>query len=240
MPTPVSARRAPEIIGHRGAPRAYAENTLPAFREAISLGADAVELDVHLTRDGAVVVHHDPIPRARAADGTRSGRRFSELTLAEVQSFRLEGGLVIPSLPEVLAEIDGRVDVYVEVKGHGAERAVADLLGPRATWTAVHAFDHRVVPRVRALVPALRGGVLLDSYLIDTCSAMRAAGASDLWQRWEFIDESLVGDVHEAGGRVIAWTVDDLQAAEYLARIGVDGICTDVPGAIREALSRSA
>lgn len=239
MPTPAPARRGPEIIGHRGAPRAFAENTLPSFREAISLGAHAVELDVHLTGDGAVVVHHDPIPRVRVADGTPSGVGFSELTLAEVQSFRLDGGLVIPSLPEVLAEIDGRATVYVEIKGRGAERAVAELLAPRAAWTAVHAFDHRVVPRVRARVPALRGGVLLDSYLIDTPSAMRAAGASDLWQRWEFIDEPLVLEVHEAGGRVIAWTVNDLQAGEELARMGVDGICTDLPGAMREALSRS-
>jgi glycerophosphoryl diester phosphodiesterase len=196
-------------------------------------------LDVELDSVGAVVVHHDPVPRARAADAALTGLAFGELTLAEVQSLRLEGGLTIPTLPEVLAEIDGRAVVYVEVKGRGVERAVADLLGPRVAWTAVHAFDHRVVPRVRALVPALRGGVLLDSYLIDTCSAMRAAGASDLWERWEFIDEALVDEVHAAEKRVIAWTVNDLQAAEYLARMGVDGICTDLPGVVREALRRS-
>jgi len=238
MPPPGPAPAGPEIIGHRGAPRAYRENTLASFREAVALGADAIELDVHVTRDGAVVVHHDPVPRARATDEALGGRPFGELTLAQVRTFMLDGGLAIPTLAEVLAEVDGHAFVYVEVKGQHAEQAVAELLGPEVGWSAVHAFDHRIVARVRALVPRLRGGVLLESYLIDTPSAMRAAGALDLWQRWEFIDEPLVREVHDAGGRVIAWTVNDVAAAERLAGMGVDGICTDLPGALGPALRR--
>jgi len=90
-----------------------------------------------------------------------------------------------------------------------------------------------VTRRLRDLAPELPGGILLDSYLIDTAAAMRHAGARDVWQRWDLVDAALVQEVHGAGGRLIAWTVNDLHAARRLANLGVDGICSDVPGAMR-------
>ena len=226
----------PEIIGHRGAPRTFPENTLAAFLRALELGADGIELDVHLTRDGVVVVHHDAVPRAISPMPELAGRPFTALTLDEVRTFRLGRGAPIPTLQEVLDAVDGRAFVYVEVKGRAMEGAVAASLASRTAWTAVHSFDHRVVQRVRRDAPTLRGGVLLDSYLVDTAAAMRAAAAEDLWEQWEFIDEPLVQAVHQGGGRLVAWTVNDPRAADRLAAIGVDAICTDVPDEIRASL----
>jgi glycerophosphoryl diester phosphodiesterase len=233
---PPRPRSRPEIIAHRGTPRELPENTLPAFRRALAVGADAIELDVHATRDGIVVVHHDAIPRAIAPDAALAGRPIATLAYDELRGFSVAGSAPIPTLDEVLEEVDGRATVYVEVKGRGAERPSVGLLAGREAWTAVHSFDHRVARWVTESSPALRTGVLLDCYLIDSAAAMRAATARDLWQQWEFIDAELVRDVHAGGGRLIAWTVNEPEAARRLAALGVDGLCTDLPLELRQAL----
>lgn len=226
----------PEIIAHRGAPRARPENTLPAFLRALELGADALELDVHATADGVVVVHHDPVPRARAGVPALAGRRIERLTHAELGTFDVDEGVGIPTLDEVLDAAAGRAAVYVEIKGRGIEAPVVECIRRAAAECAVHSFDHRAVRRVRELAPALPTGILLDSYLVDPVGALRAAGARDLWQQWEQIDAPLVEAVRAAGGRVVAWTVNGVTDAEALVALGVSGICSDLPGEMRRAL----
>ena len=220
------------IIAHRGSSRERPENTLPAFLRALEQGADGIELDVHATRDRAVVVHHDPVPRATAPSPSLSGRPIADLTLSELRDFRLKGDVGIPTLEEVLRGIGDRAEVFIEIKGRHIERLVVDCVGDHGVRCAIHSFDHRVVKRVRKLAPEMRTGILLASYLIESDAALAAAGALDLWQQWEFVDEQLVTDVHGYGGRVIAWTVNDkLRAAEF-AGMKVDGVCTDIPGEI--------
>jgi glycerophosphoryl diester phosphodiesterase len=236
----LSPRPTPEIVGHRGAPREHTENTLASFARAVALGADAVELDVHATRDGVVVVHHDPVPRARRADGSPEPRPIAELSAAEVAALRFSDGSAVPTLDELLALLGRRATAYVEVKGRGVEDAVLEVLARHPTPAAVHGFDHRAVRRAGAARPGLRTGVLLSSYLLDVAAVLRGAGARDLWQEWGWIDRPLVDAVHGAGGRVIAWTVNDPDAVRALAALGVDAICTDVPGEARAALAGGA
>jgi glycerophosphoryl diester phosphodiesterase len=228
----------PEIIAHRGAPRARPENTLPSFLHALELGADALELDVHATADGVVVVHHDPVPRAATSAPALAGRRIERLTHAELRTFAVADGTGIPTLAEVLAAAAGRAVVYVEIKGRGIEAPVVECIARSRAECAVHSFDHRAVRRVRELAPALPTGILLDSYLVDPVAALRAAGARDLWQQWEQIDEPLVAAVRAAGGRVVAWTVNGVPDAEALVAMGVAGICSDLPGEMARALRR--
>ncbi len=115
--------RSPELIGHRGAPRERPENTLASFLRALDLGADAVELDVHATRDGVVVVHHDFVPRAESSVAALGGRPIAELTAADLGTFQVAGE-PIPTLASVLEAIGGRATVYVEIKGRDIEEAV--------------------------------------------------------------------------------------------------------------------
>lgn len=233
--------RSPELIGHRGAPRERPENTLASFLRALDLGADAVELDVHATRDGVVVVHHDFVPRAVSSVAALNGRPIAELTAAELETFRASGE-AIPTLHSVLEAIGPSATVYVEIKGRGIEAAVISTIAtvPSARSIAVHSFDHRAVVRARELQPGLAAGVLLASYLIDPEGALRAAGARDYWQEWSMIDALLVDAVHAAKGRVIAWTVNEAEDARRLASIGVDGICTDVLQVIGPALASTS
>jgi glycerophosphoryl diester phosphodiesterase len=225
-----------ELIAHRGLPRARPENTLSAFALALDAGADALELDVHATRDGVVVVHHDPAPRARATVPALEGVPFARLSREDVDTFVVGDDERVPTLDSVLALARGRATVYVEIKAAGIEAPVVDAILRSGAECAVHSFDHRVALRVRELDPGLPTGILLASYLLDPAGALRAAAARDYWQHWQFIDERLVAEVREAGGRVMAWTVNSPAAARQLVAMGVEGICTDLAGDLGPAV----
>ena len=224
----------PQVIAHRGASGYEYENSLAAFRRAVMLDADGVELDVHATRDGRLVVHHDP-----ALPGLGPIRALELVTLRQA---RLPNGEPVAVLSEVL-ELVGDRDVWVEVKAldPACDAALLATLaaGPAPHRYAVHSFDHRLVGRLGQAQPTLRRGVLLSSYLADPVSAMRAVGASTLWQEWHFIDEELVRTIRAAGLALVAWTVNELADLRRLARLGVDGLCGNYPDRIRVAIGLS-
>jgi glycerophosphoryl diester phosphodiesterase len=234
----MTARATPMLIGHRGAPRERPENTLPSFLRALELQADGIELDVHCTKDRVVVVHHDEIPRATPPSARLAGKRIDALTFDELQGFSVRGLALISTLEEALAVIKGRADVFVELKGAAIEHEVIAVI--RASIAparcAVHSFDHAQVARARALAPEIRGGILFDRPVPDPAVAMRAADALDVWPSREHVDASLVQQVHDAGGRVIPWTVNKPEQAAMLASLGVDGLCTDFIPVLRTAL----
>src|SRR5688572_10542087 len=147
------ANNTPARIAHRGAPREHPENTLPSFARALELSADGIELDVHATRDGVVVVHHDPVPRATTSDRRLAGRPIAELTYEELQTFSVAPGVAIPTLADVLRLVGDAVVVYVELKGVAIERPVIDVIRKGTTRCAVHSFDHAAVARARTLAP---------------------------------------------------------------------------------------
>jgi glycerophosphoryl diester phosphodiesterase len=216
-------RKIPEKISHRGAHQAHPENSVPAFLRAIELGADAIELDVHGTRDGTLVVHHDAEVNAPGA----RRHRIADLTFADLSSYKLRDDVEIPTLPAVLSAIGATAFVYVEIKAPDIEPLVSRCIRESESRCAIHSFDHRIVKNVKTIFPALRTGVLEVSRHIDPTLSLAATGAEDLWQDVSFIDEELVARVHSVNGRVIAWTANDANQWETLRRIGVDGICTD-------------
>ncbi len=214
-----------EIIAHRGVPRQQPENSLPGFELAVRQKVHGIELDVHATKDGVIVVHHDP--------NIRHGPLINTLTLTELHRYPLTSGVEIPTLAAVLDRMARALPppiVYVEVKGKGIEEAVVEVLRFARVPTAVHAFDHRVAARVTALASSIPTGILLDSYLVDPAAALLAAGARDYWLQWSFIDRDLVRRVHDVNGRVIAWTVNEPADVAALGALGVDAICSDVAG----------
>lgn len=224
--------RRPSVIAHRGASGYEYENSRAAFRRAIMLDADGVELDVHATRDGGIVVHHDPeIPGVGP---------ISQLSSAQARQVLIRNGETLPTLAEIL-ELVGDRDVWVEVKAlpqryDAALLAVLDQ-GPVPERYAVHSFDHRIVHRLGEIRPGLRRGILLSAYLRDAVAVMRSVGATTLWQEWQQIDQDLVSQVHEAGGAVIAWTVNEIGDLDRMVRLGVDGLCGNYPDRIRVAIA---
>jgi glycerophosphoryl diester phosphodiesterase len=221
-----SNRPFPEAISHRGLRTAAPENSIPAFLGAIKAGAEGIELDVHASADGVAYVHHD----FDYVVGENERMTFAGSESRTIDKARLAGDVPIPRLDSVLEAIGTQARVYIEIKPHGIENDVTRCLRRHFVGYdnyAVHSFDHRVVKRMLELIPSVRTGILQVGYPIDSCAAMRAAGASDLWQHAEFVDERLVADVKSCGGRLIVWTANDPSQWKRLSRLGVDGICTD-------------
>lgn len=240
FPPRTPPRPLPELVAHRGASRERPENTLAAFAVALDRRAGGIELDVHATADGVVVVHHDPIPHGVYPDGRSERRPIAQLGYVELSTLRFVGE-AIPTLRDVLALVGDRAVVYVEIKGAGIERAVVEVVRASGARCAIHSFDHEMIGRVRALAPEIPRGLLFDRGDADTMlREMAAHDARDLWPEASLIDDALVGAAHRAGRRVVGWTVDDRQLAAYLAALGVDALCTDDVPLIEEALRPDA
>ena len=220
------SRPSVERIGHRGAPREFPENTLPSFQRAFELGADGVELDVHLTVDGTPVVHHDPEVTIQVRP-RRIIRPIATMSWKELSGVEISPGITIPTLEQVLELARDRGTVYVELKGSGVEERSLDVIRAAHARCAVHSFDHQAVKRATRRAPEIPRGLLFDSYPRDVVREMHDASARDVWPQWQLIDKRLVDQVHAAGGRVIAWTVNTTDDAEQLVRLDVDGLCGD-------------
>ena len=222
----------PLIIAHRGAAGYEVENSLAAFRAAGDLGADAVELDIHSTADGALVVHHGE---------TIGEHHIAHCTLGEVRDHPLPNGEPIPTLPEALAVILPKMIAYVEIKF--VARAWDDRLFETIEKSgaperiALHAFDHRIIRRMGEKRPFIRRGVLSASYPVYPVRSLEDADASILWQHHHHVDDALVAQLHAAGKLLYVWTVNDPAEVRSLLALGVDGICTDYPDVVRAAFA---
>lgn len=211
-----------ERIAHRGAKRELPENTLAAFARAFERGADGIELDVHATFDGVVVVHHDP--------SVRSGLQTIEIastTWSDLSGIKRGPQSEIPRLTDVLAAAPAHSTAYVEIKGRKIERRVADVIRASGARCAVHSFDHDAIAVMRDIAPEIPRGILFERDTADVLDVMSRTGARDVWPQWKLVDGALVDAVHNAGGRVIVWTVNDAALARRLADLGVDGLCGD-------------
>jgi glycerophosphoryl diester phosphodiesterase len=216
------------VMAHRGASKAEPENTVAAFLRARAEGADLVELDVRLTVDGALAVVHDPL----LGDGR---------VVAETDSFDLPDH--VPLLDAALEACAGLV-VNVEIKGSPREpgfdptrRAadvLVDLLASRAglDQVIVSSFDLETIDRVRGLAPEVETAFLVSfianqAKLVDLLVARGHRGVHP----WHLlVNRRLVARCHAAGLAVRPWTVDELDRIAKLAALGVDAICTNVPG----------
>jgi glycerophosphoryl diester phosphodiesterase len=199
-------------------PRRLLENTLPSFSAALEEGADGIELDVHATADGVVVVHHDPV---------LGGLEISRTTWPALRATELAPGVHIPTLREVCSLVAGGVELFVEIKGAAIETQVIDALRDYAGLAAIHSFDHALIGRLAHRGVRHRLGLLYDERPVRLTAAMQELGALDVWPDRRLVTQLLIDEVHAAGGRVIPWTVNDANEARRLASWRVDGVCTD-------------
>lgn len=255
-----AAGQAPLLAAHRGGAGLWPENSLRAFRGALALGVDLVELDVHLTRDGHLVVIHDP-----TLERTTSGiGEVRAATLGEIQEYRLRGpdgrltGERVPRLDEVLALVAGtRAGLLLEIKTarrgaryEGIEARVLDRLRARglAARSVVMAFEPAVVRRVRALDPVIRTGLLVSPRRLERAGAApadalgwaAAAGATDLGLQHTLLTPALLAAARARSLRVGAWTVNDEADLRRVIDLGVDIVISDRPDRARRLLGRGA
>lgn len=224
----------PFLWAHRGASGSAPENTLAAFRAAEAAGADGIELDVQLSRDGVpVVLHDDTVDRTTDGAG-----RADRLLLRELKSLDAGGwfdpafaGEPLPTLEEVLRWAGGRLRLNVEIKVSAAAFAVLELLRsfPLAR-VLVSSFEHGLLESLRRSDPDLSLAFLLDSpFWRRVLGRAEACGAESLNPRHDRVSRNLVVACHRLGMAVYPWTVDDPRRLEVLCRLGVDGVFTNVP-----------
>ena len=199
-------------------PRQARENTLASFALALAAGADGIELDVHATSDGVVVVHHD----AEIAGGAPIAR----LSLADLRE-RTAGAEQISTLREVCALVKGRAELFVEIKGAGIEQVVVGALEGYDGAVAIHSFDHALIQRLADAACPYRLGILVEKRVDAVRDLMERTGALDFWPQHKLVTSALVAEVHQFGGRVIPWTVNSAGDVRRVTALGVDGICTD-------------
>jgi len=224
----------PLVIAHRGASSIELENSLAAFRAAPGQGADGVELDVHGTIDGEIVVHHDP---------SVMGLPIAQARARDLAAMRLPNGEPIPTLAQALDVLGPKLKVFVEVKvldPRWDERLLAVLdRGPNPAGYAVHSFAFHVVRRLGEKRPSLPRGVLSEVETRAPKQTLEDASAQTLWQERSTLKEPLVKTVHGLGASIFAWTVDNSGDMERLVRWGVDGICTNHPERARRVVDAS-
>lgn len=221
-------------IGHRGASRAFPENTLAAFRAACDAGADMCELDVQLSRDGAVVVIHDD-----TVDRTTNGRgAVAAFTLAELKSLDAGRGERIPTLEEVFETTAGRCGLNVELKIPGLEPQVAEIMRKHeATETSmVSSFDWSALEAMRTVAPEIRAGVLAEKKPDRMLEAATRLHAYAVNPRCDLVTPDLCIAAHARGFKVLVWTVDRPEQMRALIEAGVDGIMTNYPDRMRSVL----
>lgn len=227
------------IIGHRGAAGLEAENTIPSFKRAISLGVDAVELDVWFIDNELFVFHDLELNRLTGASG-----RVTEQTKDSIRNLLVRGAHPIPTLDEVLRTINRSCAVNIELKGPHTATPVAKLLTSYVSqfgWQneefLVSSFDHRELKRFESAAPRVPIGALVYGVPHDLAACVSELGASTLNISNEFVSRELVNDAHARGARCLAYTVNDPSEFKRLEALGVDGVFTDLPNLISDKLT---
>jgi glycerophosphoryl diester phosphodiesterase len=213
-------------IGHRGA-RAYEpENTIRSFKKAIEIGVDAVELDVRKTKDGQLVVIHDPDVK-RTTDGKGL---VSELTLKEIKTFSTEKGEKIPSFKEVLDFLGKKVKILIELKETGVEEEVLALVHENALQknVVIVSFLEDALRKVRELDKDVATGLIYAKHKNPLKAALDLK-AQYLVAFYRFTHTANVQKAHENGLKVIVWTVNTPEEVAAYVQKGVDGIASDKP-----------
>ncbi|MEV5974152.1 glycerophosphodiester phosphodiesterase family protein [Streptomyces sp. NPDC051921] len=212
-------------IGHRGVMGVAPENTLRSFVRAEQAGMDAIELDLHLSKDGALVVMHDAdVDRTTDGTGPISGK-----TLAELRELDAGDGERIPVFEEVLAAV--RAPLQAEIKDVAAARALAEVIRARDLTGRVEvlSFHDEALAEIRGLVPGVRTALVADHGQSDVVERALAVGAAALVLNIRYLTQATVERAHAAGLRVIGWVVNTQDDLRLVRALGLDGATTDRP-----------
>ena len=247
---------APLFAAHRGGALLWAENSLLAFRNALALGADFLELDVHLTRDGEVVVIHD----ATLERTTTGSGPVRERTLAELGAVRLkdrDGAVLeerIPTLDQVVAlAAAGKRQILLEIKTDERRRRYPEIEEKVfavldrhhfTSFTVVMAFEAATWRRLRQLRPDARAAALYSARMLraaDVAAELEALGQAGVG--FVGLDQALVNadvarQVRLAGLTLGVWTVNQREAIARFIDQGVGVVITDRPDLAKELLDR--
>ncbi|WP_181803950.1 glycerophosphodiester phosphodiesterase [Streptomyces shenzhenensis] len=218
-------------IGHRGVMGVEPENTLRSFVAAQQAGLDLIELDLHLSKDGALVVMHDA-EVDRTTDGTGP---IAEKTLEELRALDAGRGERVPVFEEVLEAV--RAPLQAEIKDVAAARALAEVMQRRdlVSRVEVSSFHDEAVAEIARLVPGVRTALIASRYGTDVVERAREAGAATLCLNIRRLTLEVVEHARKADLRVIGWVVNTQDHLRLVRALQLDGATTDYPEIKRTA-----
>ncbi|MFF4699151.1 glycerophosphodiester phosphodiesterase [Streptomyces chattanoogensis] len=222
-------------IGHRGVMGVEPENTLRSFVRAEREGLDVIELDLHLSKDGALVVMHDA-DVDRTTDGTGP---IAERTLSELRELDAGRGERIPVFEEVVEAV--KAPLQAEIKDVAAAQALAEVMRARDLTGRIDviSFHDEALAAIRTLLPGVRTALVGSRYGTDVVDRAQAVGASMLSLNIRRLTLELVERAHAAHLKVLGWTVNTHDQLRLARGLGLDGVVTDRPE-IRRAVRFTA
>jgi glycerophosphoryl diester phosphodiesterase len=229
-------RLRPLVIAHRGASGYALENSLHAFREAVELEADMVELDVFTLKDGAVVCFHD----GELERLTGVGGKIVDYTLPELNQLTLKDGSRIPLLRDALRVMDKQLRVNVELKGPGTAEPTYRILqefireeGWKLEDFHISSFRHDELRKMRELDDRIEIGILPHGSPLAALEVGREVGAYSINAYHGSLNEETVAAIRDAGFEILAWTVNDHAEIRRLLDLGIDGFITNYPDRVQ-------
>ena len=213
-----------KIIAHRGASYFEPENTLRAFKRAIEMGADFVELDVRLTNDNELVVIHDP-DVSRTTNGNGLVR---DLTLEELKKFDAGYGEKISTLEEVIKLVKNKTGLVVEIKEPGTENMIIEKIEENNPENAIlTSFFHKSVKNVRKSSSGIDAGIIFVGEPVNVGKLADEANANVIFPSYRYMGEELVKNAKKHNLTVYPWAIDDPVVFKKFENMGVDGIITN-------------
>ncbi|WP_406728782.1 glycerophosphodiester phosphodiesterase family protein [Streptomyces sp. GD-15H] len=212
-------------IGHRGVMGVEPENTLRSFVAAQEAGLDVIELDLHLSKDGELVVMHDA-ELDRTTDGTGP---IADRTVAELRALDAGRGERIPVFEEVLDAV--HVPLQAEIKDVQAARALAEVMNRRGLTgrIEVSSFHDDAITEIARLVPGVRTALVASRYSTDVVERAVGAGAATVCLNIRRLTLEIVEQARKADLRIIGWVVNTQDHLRLVRALGLDGATTDYP-----------
>lgn len=235
----------PLVIAHRGASADEPENTLRAFALAIAQGAQMIELDLHFSADGHVVVIHD-----ETLDHTTNlTGRVDQFTLAEIKRADAGKGERVPTLEETLDLTQGKVQLYLEIKDARAATETLRIVRARRCQADVllASFDLKLMQQLGEEVRDMELGLILGNETLNPFVrwreafpwlALRHINYQTLCMQVELCFGYLARRVKASGKKLYVWTADEEAQFDRMCQLGVDGIVTNRPDQLRSFLTR--
>ena len=215
------------LLGHRGAPRAWPENTLAGLRAAFDLGAEGVEFDVRLTRDGVPVLHHD----ATLAHPPGLSERIADLTWPQLAARTAGSPTPIAGLAEVLPHLIPHGWLDVEIKELGAEQAALDLLTayPDLSRVVLSSFGPAVLIRAQLRQASLQRWLNANILTEQTLQVARDAGATAVIIPATQLNPTAVRMAQTNRLQIGCWGIDRAEQLDRLRALGVAIAIADLP-----------
>lgn len=222
-------------IAHRGAKAYEPENTLKAFQKALDLNSDGIELDVHLSSDGYLIVIHD-----ETIDRTTNGKgSVNDFTLAELKSFLIDGKYQIPTLNEVFDLVNKKCFINIELKGLETAPKVVSLIEEYISekdWKYEHfiisSFDWNMLEETSKLNPNISIGVLTEENIDTALAFAEKIKAKAIHPDFQLLNAENVQQMQEKGFLVLPWTVNSEEDIQKVKTYQVNGIISDNPDKI--------